>query len=62
VKIMNKVMKRIVIPVIIAMLTVGIATATPPSVTNPTATPPSIVADGVQTSQLNVTATDPSGR
>jgi hypothetical protein len=59
-------MERIAIPVIlmicIIVLSVGIATATPPSVTNPTATPPSIVADGVQTSQLNVTATDPSGR
>ncbi|MEA1944887.1 MAG: dockerin type I domain-containing protein [Euryarchaeota archaeon] len=31
---------------------------TPPSVTNPTATPVSIAADGIQTSQLNVTVTD----
>jgi len=34
---------------------------TPPSVTNPNATPVSIAADGIQTSQLNVTVTDPSG-
>ena len=35
--------------------------ATPPLVTNPSANPPSIVADGVQESQLNVTVTDASG-
>ena len=34
---------------------------TPPSVTDPTATPASIAADGIQTSQLNVTVTDPGG-
>ena len=33
----------------------------PPIVTNPTATPPSIPADGITTSQLNVTVTDDSG-
>jgi hypothetical protein len=34
---------------------------TPPSVTGPTATPASIAADGIQTTQLNVTVTDQSG-
>ena len=34
---------------------------TPPSVTGPTATPTSIAADGIQTTQLNVTVTDQSG-
>ncbi len=34
---------------------------TPPSVTCPTATPVAIAADGIQTSQLNVTVTDPIG-
>ena len=33
----------------------------PPIVTNPSANPPSIVADGIQESQLNVTVTDESG-
>ncbi len=41
--------------------TFGCSDTIPPSVTNPTATPTSIVADGIQTAQLNVTATDPSG-
>jgi hypothetical protein len=40
---------------------VEIEDTTPPSVTNPTATPPSMVADGIQESQLNVTVTDESG-
>jgi len=39
----------------------GVIDTTPPSVTNPTAMPPSIVADGVKTSQLNVTVKDPGG-
>ncbi len=34
---------------------------TPPSVTGPSATPESIAADGIQTTQLNVTVTDPGG-
>jgi hypothetical protein len=34
---------------------------TPPSVTDPAATPASISSDGIQTSQLNVTVTNPNG-
>jgi len=39
----------------------GVIDTIPPLVTNPTANPPSIVADGIQESQLNVTVTDESG-
>ena len=40
---------------------VQVVDTTPPLVTNPGANPPSIIADGIQETQLNVTVTDESG-